>query len=349
MAEVEILGCECSNFSNLASGKTTKQSSNYADNINKYGAANAIDGNNNGNHTAGHMTHTKVEQNPWWEIDLGVVQNLSSIKLWNRTDCCATRLSNFHVFVSDAPFNSQGLNNTINQGGVDDFHFTGTAGRETDIDLNTTGRYLRIQLDGTKPLQLAEVEIFGCTSKNLLTVSLYKHCAYNGTNIELPVGNYPNITNLNFLNDDLSSIIIPTGFQVILYQNFSFGGSSITLTSNDNCLVNNNFNDEASSLRIIYTGVSPRLSLSNSEPISIAPNPTSGNLHIDLSNYMNKSIRYMVTSIQGQTMMEGKFEADHHYLETLDLYDVPNGVYILYLRSPLSEPIAVRFVVQKNY
>ena len=66
--------------------------------------------------------------------------------------------------VSDVPFSSSALNNSINQNGVSDFHFPGTAGRETDIELNRTGRYLRIQLSGTEALQLAEVEVMGCSS-----------------------------------------------------------------------------------------------------------------------------------------------------------------------------------------
>ncbi len=155
----------CNNPQNLAIGKATSQSSTFFNNNTRFGSANAVDGNTDGNHRNNSITHTLLnQQNAWWEIDLGEVSNLSSVKLWNRTNCCADRLTDFHVLVSDVPFTSTVLNTTINQNGVSDFHFPGTAGRETDINLNRTGRYLRVQLSGTNALQLAEVEIMGCNS-----------------------------------------------------------------------------------------------------------------------------------------------------------------------------------------
>ena len=77
-----------------------------------------MDGNNDGNHTANSMTHTKFNQNAWWEIDLGGIYDLSAVKIWNRTNCCADRLTDFHVLVSSLPFDSQDLNATINQTAV---------------------------------------------------------------------------------------------------------------------------------------------------------------------------------------------------------------------------------------
>ena len=50
------------------------------------------------------MTHTNADANAWWQVDLGASANISSITIWNRTDCCMDRLSNHWVFVSDTPF-----------------------------------------------------------------------------------------------------------------------------------------------------------------------------------------------------------------------------------------------------
>ena len=36
----------------------------------------------------------------WWRVDLQAVYFIGAIDLWNRTDCCADRLSNFDVLVS---------------------------------------------------------------------------------------------------------------------------------------------------------------------------------------------------------------------------------------------------------
>jgi hypothetical protein len=41
------------------------------------------------------------------------------------------------------------------------FHQAGTAGSPTTIPMDLTGRYVRVQLTGTAPLSLAEVEVRG--------------------------------------------------------------------------------------------------------------------------------------------------------------------------------------------
>src|SRR5258706_8589301 len=62
----------------------------------------AIDGNTDGNYGDGSLTHTDVgDPAPWWQVDLGIVLPLNRIVLWNRTDCCGWRLSNFRVSVLD--------------------------------------------------------------------------------------------------------------------------------------------------------------------------------------------------------------------------------------------------------
>ena len=149
---------------NLARGKSVTQSSTLTGTYN-YEATNAIDGNTNGAESANSLAHTMVESMPWWEIDLGSIQDLNSVKIWNRTDaCCLDQLSNFHVFVSDVPFTSTDIQMTQQQVGVKDIYFPGQADREIVFDIFRSGRYLRIQLEGTRALQMAEVEIFGCLS-----------------------------------------------------------------------------------------------------------------------------------------------------------------------------------------
>lgn len=76
---------------NLALGQATTQSSD------DYGglASRAVDGNTSGNWADSSLTHTTNENQPWWQVDLAKVQSLSTIDVWNRTDCCAERLSNY--------------------------------------------------------------------------------------------------------------------------------------------------------------------------------------------------------------------------------------------------------------
>jgi quinol monooxygenase YgiN len=64
------------------------------------GAGRAVDGRTDGNWDAGSVSHTDSATGPWWWVDLGSVQHVREIRLFNRTDCCASRLSHYQVHVS---------------------------------------------------------------------------------------------------------------------------------------------------------------------------------------------------------------------------------------------------------
>jgi alpha-L-fucosidase len=139
--------CEVKVFStNLAKGKPATQSSTYggAD------AGRAVDGNQNGNYFNNSVTHTNSEAGAWWKVDLGSINNIGEIKIFNRTDACMDRLSDYYVSVLDQNQNQVWSNHqttypnpsvTVNAGGV-------------------SGRYVKIQLTGTNYLSLAEVEVY---------------------------------------------------------------------------------------------------------------------------------------------------------------------------------------------
>jgi hypothetical protein len=48
---------------------------------------------------------------------------------------------------------------TLAEPGVTAFHEPATGGRPTSIPMSLTARYVRVQLKGTAPLSLAEVEV----------------------------------------------------------------------------------------------------------------------------------------------------------------------------------------------
>jgi alpha-L-fucosidase 2 len=141
---------------NLAFNKTATQSSTDW----SAPADRAVDGNTDGNFWNGSVTHTQVENQAWWHVDLGSVQTIGRIDVWNRTDCCGDALTNFYVFVSDQPFASTDLTATQNQAGVWNYHNTGQGGTPTSIIVNRTGRYIRVQLVGVERLSLAEVQVW---------------------------------------------------------------------------------------------------------------------------------------------------------------------------------------------
>lgn len=149
------------NLPNVAQGKpATQQSTAWS-----APASRAVDGNTDGNFGGGSVTHTaEPSQQAWWQVDLGASTALSSVDVWNRTDCCADRLSDFWVLTSNDPITADSLDEARTTPGVTAVHVTAQAGRPTVVQLpsGTTGRHVRVQLaSATNPLSLAEVQVRG--------------------------------------------------------------------------------------------------------------------------------------------------------------------------------------------
>ena len=70
-------------------------------------ALRAIDGNTNGEYFAANSTtHTRQQDDPWWEVDLGADRTIERIVIWNRMDNgLHTRLAGFRLQVLDATRN----------------------------------------------------------------------------------------------------------------------------------------------------------------------------------------------------------------------------------------------------
>lgn len=144
---------------NLCNGANATQSSTADGAV----ASRACDGNVNGILADGSVARTNSETTPYWQVDLGRVYLLQQIKIFNRTDCCLSDLSNFYVLVSNDPFRSADLNTARAQFGVDEYFFEGNVDQLAFALAPTSGRYVRIQLAGSGRLNLAEVEIYGST------------------------------------------------------------------------------------------------------------------------------------------------------------------------------------------
>ncbi len=95
LAEVQVL----SDDQNIAPTGTASQSSDDHAGV----ADRAIDGETNGNyHEANSVTHTRNEDNPWWELDLGEAKQFDSVQIWNRTDKqYSSRLRDFKLVLLD--------------------------------------------------------------------------------------------------------------------------------------------------------------------------------------------------------------------------------------------------------
>jgi hypothetical protein len=162
LAEVQVFGTGGAPApTNVALGKAASQSSTFPGYATD-GASSAVDGNQDGNFFDGSVTATNADPNAWWQVDLGASTSVSSIVVWNRTDCCSTRLSDFWVFVSDTPFLASDTPATLqNRPGTFSSHQTAAPNPSTSIAAGAQGRYVRVQLTGANYLSLAEVQVFG--------------------------------------------------------------------------------------------------------------------------------------------------------------------------------------------
>lgn len=130
---------------NLAAGKATSQSSTFG----VGNAGRAVDSNTDGNWYNNSVTHTNSEPGAWWLVDLGVAKPIGGVVVFNRTDSASERLSDFDILVSPDGMNWGAVAGT-----------TGPAMPRNEYAMNTSGRFVAVQLRGTNYLSLAEVQVF---------------------------------------------------------------------------------------------------------------------------------------------------------------------------------------------
>ncbi len=125
----------------------------------------AVDGNTNGTFGGGSVTHTAsaAELNTFWRVDLNADRAIDDVILFNRTDCCGTRLSNFVVSVLDSGNNvvsSQAFAGTV--GANQSFNFGGVIGRTVQVQLNPQN----LDAGSAGVLSIAEVQVFSDIADN---------------------------------------------------------------------------------------------------------------------------------------------------------------------------------------
>ncbi|XP_066490575.1 uncharacterized protein [Tiliqua scincoides] len=138
---------------NVAIGGKASQSSTF----NKLGLArNAIDGSIAGEFMRGSCIHTDFQHNPWWIVDLKAVYNVSSVRVSNREDCCASRINGAEIRVGNS-FESGGTTNprcatiiSLGPGETGSFDCGGMV-----------GQYVTVSIPGVQYLTVCEVQVFG--------------------------------------------------------------------------------------------------------------------------------------------------------------------------------------------
>lgn len=121
-------------------------------------AARAIDGNTNGQWGGNSVTHSADGAPNSWQVDLGSVKPVNQVVIWNRTDCCGSRLSNFQLGVYDASNTQVWAQNYYTAGGS-----VGT-NEVVNIPGGVNGQFVKVQQlgpnnDGNFFLSMAEVQV----------------------------------------------------------------------------------------------------------------------------------------------------------------------------------------------
>ncbi|XP_066290517.1 uncharacterized protein [Branchiostoma lanceolatum] len=143
---------------NVALHKRASQSSLLRS---EYPAERAVDGNTGTIlYPRQECTHTGLEYEPWWKVDLGDTYVIGQVTVINRGDCCGERLRNFMVRV--------GLFEEIRENTPCGSIYSATPSDGQTIDVRCaepiSGRWVSVQLIGREDyLSLCEVQVYTAT------------------------------------------------------------------------------------------------------------------------------------------------------------------------------------------
>jgi hypothetical protein len=186
---------------------------------------------------------------------------------------------------------------------------------------------------------------------------LYLDCNYAGKAVALPAGNYslPDLTARGISNDAVSSLRVMNGYRAILYWDTNFGGSSLVKTADDDCLVNDGWNDVLSSVIIQPITTAATRTNATTQPgeqapagndqstVKVFPNPASNILTIYPGN---SGYRYLyITDATGHTVIT-KTLSQHAYSVTLDVSKWGRGVYYALLKGGRNGNVVKKVVIE---
>jgi hypothetical protein len=86
---------------------------------------------------------------------------------------------------------------------------------------------------------------------NSQAVIIYEDDNYRGRSASLLPGTYSTMAQAGFFDNALSSLTVPAGYRVVLYEFENFGGKSYTITQSKPGFILSNWNDKTSSI-IVY-------------------------------------------------------------------------------------------------
>lgn len=338
------------------------------------GAHKAIDGNNNGRINAqifqrgfvpvGSFSETNIEQEPWYDLDLGEIKRIDFIDIWNTVglnganiETLSPHFQNFYVLISDTAFT--GSSSLVDARTLADYEYLkgGGATRKFSLNnLNALGRYVRIQAVGNTKIAHAEVEIIGRslpTSLDVLPIDwlVFDAERLDQSNVQLEWITNNEVTNKGFEIERM--LAHESNFTKIGWQD----GAGTTANETFYQFFDNNTYPQTSYYRLKQIDYNGRYTYSNiraveglkqeGAPISIYPNPVSKVMFIDVG-VVRKGAKNAVLSIfdtKGQLIYKKDYKlVDYKLLEVSMVQELPAATYLLSIELNTGEHMTQRFV-----
>lgn len=84
-------------------------------------------------------------------------------------------------------------------------------------------------------------------------------------------------------------------------------------------------------------------------PITIAPNPATEVLRLNLSKYRDQSLDYTIVNAFGKEIISSRINKDHGDLEVISLERFKNGNYFIRIKPENNRAMSLKFMVMRNY
>lgn len=126
--------------------------------------------------------------------------------------------------------------------------------------LNSIGVFSSLfQSDDSPALSLGTTTTSSASTTCKGVVQLFTDINYKGTSAGFALGKYTlaKLQACHIPNDSLSSVKVQSGYRITLYQDDNFGGALITRTADDATLVDDGWNDRASSINVELASAPP--------------------------------------------------------------------------------------------
>ena len=160
-------------------------------------------------------------------------------------------------------------------------------------------------------------------------VTLYNDINYGGWSASFPVGtyNYSAFIARGAVNDQTTSVRVPAGYKIVLYEHGDFTGASVTLTADSSYL--GTFNDKASAVVVSLNNSSSSVSSSSSSINNATHGHTilsGSSVRFHVNNAAWADVHYTINNGAQQNIRMTVSGSNNTY----DLTNVPAGALVRY-------------------